>query len=227
MSNEYYPEVNQFQTRLSNQIPINQFNSTQDYYAMLRNDQNKVNPEKYDKVVNNDESAYSNYFKQMSSMGFNNGANSNLDKNTFNKAYSDSFNTESNSMMFNQLNNNKFDYNDFIKNFNNSQLGENIPLINLQNDKNNMHGELSGFYNNFNVDNLNKDIISKTETIKQNRNVSMDQIVKINPDQLIHTSNSTLKSDKQNYPRFKTSDSLKNGVSLENIFSGIDENEKG
>ena len=33
--------------------------------------------------------------------------------------------------------------------------------------------------------------------------------------------------DKINYPRFKTSNTIKTGLSLENIFSGIDEDEKG
>ena len=166
--------------------------------------------------------------KQFNLRDYSNVAESKLDNNNLNN-FPQMFNPETNSYFDNQFNNNKLDYNNLIGNFNNTQQVGNFPLIDSPFDKNLNQADLSAYYKYFKNDNSNKEIISKADSFKPNTTVSIEQNIKLNQEPILNVTNNLDKrtDDKINYPRFKTSNTIKTGLSLENIFSGIDEDEKG
>jgi hypothetical protein len=184
-----------------------------DFESILKNAQNIANSgQKLDKILSSEENNYSNYFKQINSMEYNNVINSNLDRNTMNKAYTEMLNPETNSMIINQLNSNKYNYNDMMKNLNNSQTYSNSPSIDIASDRNKMQSELSGLYRYFDQNGV------RNQTLARKPN-NTSQITK----NLTRINSVT----KPAFPRFKTTDKMNNEVSLDNLFSGMEEDEKG
>ena len=211
----------------------------QDYFNTIKNAQNIANSgEKMENIMNNEESAYADYFKRLNAQEYNNVVNNNLDKQSMNQAYSEMYNPDTNLMVMDQINSKKFDYNNMVKNLNNTQNAYNIPMIDMASDKNNMQSDLTNYYKYFNEDNLNKDIINNKINYKLNKTIKIeeknltkkinnilktDNLVKSNKIEVINRMMKT----KKEFPRFKTNERFNNAATIENIFSGLDENEKG
>jgi hypothetical protein len=217
MSKQYYPVGNEYENAYMNNAqltnPAN--NATNlDLESILKNAQNIANSgQKLDKILSTEENNYSNYFKQINSMEYNNVINNNLDKNTINKAYSEMINPETNAMIINQLNSNQYNYNDLLKNLNNSQTyTTNSPVIDIASDRNKMQNELAGLYKYFDQNGvINETLINKVNNTSPIAN------------NLTRNNNAR----KEAFPRFKTTDKMNSQVSLENLFSGMEEDEKG
>lgn len=215
MSKQYYPVGNENENAFinSDQLtnPVANNSTSFDLNTILKNSQNIANSgQSLDKILSNEENNYSNYFKQINSMEYNNVINNNLDKNTMNRAYSEMLNPDTNAMIINQLNNNRFNYNDLLKNLNNSQTISNSPVIDLASDRNKMQNELAGLYKYFDKNGIVNETLGNIVNNTTNTDTKMNKT-----------------KTKQAFPRFKMTDRMKNEVSLNNLFSGMEEDEKG